>query len=131
MPYLHHIFYLLFFAFSFSVKAVPTEDRFFKEKVFPILNNHCIQCHGPEKQKGDLRLDLLSTDFLNDRAAAETWHDASDQIKLGEMPPEDEHPLTSEQRKVITEWIDANLEEAIRSMQGEDSEAVIRRLNRN
>ena len=130
-PSLHHFFYLLFFSFAFTVKAVPKENRIFKEKVFPILNNHCIQCHGPEKQKADLRLDLLSTDFLNDRAAAETWHDASDQIKLGEMPPEDEHPLTSEQRKVITEWIDAKLEEAIREMQGEDSEAVIRRLNQN
>ena len=114
-----------------TARAESPKNLFFEEKIFPILESHCIQCHGPEKQKGDLRLDLLSTDFLNDRAAAETWHDASDQIKLGEMPPEDEYPLTSEQRKVITEWIDSNLEEAIRKMLGEASETVIRRLNRN
>ena len=47
------------------------------------------------------------------------------------MPPEDEKALSSEQRKLITEWIDANLKEAIRKMQGEHTEAVIRRLNRN
>ena len=114
-----------------TARAESPKNLFFEEKIFPILDSHCIKCHGPEKQKGDLRLDLLSTDFLNDRGAAETWHDASDQIKLGEMPPEDEKALSSEQRKIITEWIDANLKEAIRSMQGEDSEAVIRRLNRN
>lgn len=114
-----------------TARAESPKNLFFEEKIFPILDSHCIKCHGPEKQKGDLRLDLLSTDFLNDRGAAETWHDASDQIKLGEMPPEDEKALSSEQRKIITEWIDANLKEAIRKMQGEHTEAVIRRLNRN
>lgn len=27
------------------------------------LEKHCAGCHGPEKQKGDLRLDRLSRDF--------------------------------------------------------------------
>ncbi len=27
------------------------------------LEKHCIRCHGPEKEKGDLRLDRLSRDF--------------------------------------------------------------------
>ena len=124
-------FCLLFGAFlSQSVNGQASSYSFEKE-VRPILQAHCVKCHGPDKQKGNLRFDNLSVDFLNDRSAAETWHDASDQIKLGEMPPEDEEPLTSEQRKVITEWIDTNLKQAIRKMQGEDSEAVIRRLNKN
>jgi hypothetical protein len=67
---------------------------------------------------------------LNDRRAAEIWHDASDQIKLGEMPPEDEKPLTSTERQLITEWIDSSLKNALQKMKGEQIEAVIRRLNR-
>ncbi|QDU92689.1 DUF1549 domain-containing protein [Lignipirellula cremea] len=31
--------------------------RFFEEQVRPLLAQRCYKCHGPEKQKGDLRLD--------------------------------------------------------------------------
>ena len=31
----------------------------FKEVVGPFLKEHCVECHGPEKQKGKLRLDVL------------------------------------------------------------------------
>ena len=27
------------------------------------LETHCLSCHGPEKEKGDLRIDELSRDF--------------------------------------------------------------------
>ena len=102
----------------------------FEKEILPVLKANCVKCHGANKQKGDVRLDTLSTDFLNDRRAAEIWHDASDQIKLGEMPPEDEKPLTSVERQLITEWIDSSLDNALQKMKGEQSEAVIRRLNR-
>lgn len=125
----YRIFLLaLFFLHSIQGKEISSVS--YQAQVLPILEKHCIQCHGPEKQKGDLRFDTLSIDFLKDRAAAETWHDASDQIKLGEMPPEEENPLSEEERKLITEWIDSNLEKALRDIKGEQSEAVIRRLNR-
>ena len=102
----------------------------YQDKILPLLKTNCVRCHGADKQKGDIRLDTLSTDFLNDRRAAEIWHDASDQIKLGEMPPEDEKPLTSTERQLITEWIDSSLKNALQKMKGEQIEAVIRRLNR-
>ena len=125
----YRIFLLaLFFLHSIQGKEISSVS--YQAQVLPILEKHCIQCHGPEKQKGDVRFDTLSIDFLKDRTAAETWHDASDQIKLGEMPPEEENPLSEEERKLITEWIDSNLEKALREIKGEQSEAVIRRLNR-
>ena len=125
----YRIFLLaLFFLHSIQGKEISSVS--YQAQVLPILEKHCIQCHGPEKQKGDVRFDTLSIDFLKDRTAAETWHDASDQIKLGEMPPEEENPLSEGERKLITEWIDSNLEKALREIKGEQSEAVIRRLNR-
>ena len=106
------------------------EISFYTKEILPVLKANCVKCHGADKQKGDVRLDTLSTDFLNDRRAAEIWHDASDQIKLGEMPPEDEKALSSKERRILTEWIDSNLEDALQKMKGEENEAVIRRLNR-
>lgn len=33
------------------------ETTFFQDRVGPILERHCVVCHGPEKQKAGLRLD--------------------------------------------------------------------------
>lgn len=53
------------------------------------LKTHCLSCHGPEKEKGDLRIDQLSRDF---KSGLDThlWHEVIEKINAGEMPPEDE-----------------------------------------
>ena len=40
-------------------KPAPTDAqiRFFETRIRPLLADHCFQCHGPDKQKGNLRLD--------------------------------------------------------------------------
>ena len=35
----------------------PEEAEFFETKIRPVLVEQCYKCHGPDKQKGDLRLD--------------------------------------------------------------------------
>ena len=48
-----------------EAQAVPVpvlmseQVEFFEAKVRPVLVAHCLDCHGPEKQKGNLRLDSL------------------------------------------------------------------------
>ena len=39
--------------------AVPSPDEKsrFTRDIWPILETRCVKCHGPEKQKGDLRVD--------------------------------------------------------------------------
>src|SRR5215207_3127309 len=34
--------------------------RFFETKVRPVLVEHCYRCHGPDKQRGGLRVDSLA-----------------------------------------------------------------------
>lgn len=37
---------------------IAAEDlEFFEKKIRPVLIEHCLQCHGPDQQKGGLRLD--------------------------------------------------------------------------
>lgn len=128
MKFIIQINLLLFLLLDGVQGSIKTTS--FEKEILPVLKANCVKCHGADKQKGDVRLDNLSTDFLNDRRAAEIWHDASDQIKLGEMPPEDEKALSSNERRLLTGWIDSNLENALQKMKGEENEAVIRRLNR-
>lgn len=48
----------LTFLFALStLAAADTPDEFFERRVRPLLLEHCIECHGPDKHKGGLRLD--------------------------------------------------------------------------
>src|SRR5579863_2114729 len=38
----------------------PKAIEFFESRIRPILADRCLECHGPEKQKGNLRLDSLA-----------------------------------------------------------------------
>ena len=42
---------------SSEPRREPVDQDFFEKKVRPILAANCVNCHGPNKQKGGLRLD--------------------------------------------------------------------------
>ncbi len=103
--------------------SLPTE-------ISQVLAQRCFECHGPDKQKGKLRLDTLSPDLVHDRAAAETWRDVRAVINLGEMPPTDAEPLSSQQRAILLEWLNESIEYAAKIQQSKGGRVVVRRLNR-
>jgi mono/diheme cytochrome c family protein len=41
--------------------ALQAEEggAFFKKRISPLLKTHCVECHGPDKQKSHLRVDSL------------------------------------------------------------------------
>ena len=47
------------------------------------LENHCYHCHGPDEQKGRLRLDTLAAPPAGD----DTWLMVLEAIESGDMPP--------------------------------------------
>ncbi|NBV34774.1 MAG: DUF1592 domain-containing protein, partial [Proteobacteria bacterium] len=74
---------------SNSVRAALPYEAF--------LEKHCVRCHGPEKEKGDVRFDRLSRDF---KLGADThhWAEAMEQVNSGEMPPKkDKEPKPTQQ----------------------------------
>jgi hypothetical protein len=76
------------------------------------LEKHCIRCHGPEKEKGDLRIDRLSRDF---KLGADThhWAEVLEQINSGEMPPKkDKEPKpTQEEIAAFVSGLDSKMKE--------------------
>lgn len=44
-------------SFAAQTQPDPAAVAFFESKVRPLFHEHCVKCHGPEKQKGSLRLD--------------------------------------------------------------------------
>ncbi len=74
-----------------------------------VLERHCVRCHGARRQKGDLRLDTLSTD-LSDLATAEQWRQVFYRVRFDEMPPPSarKKPPANERQTLLT-WIDDQL----------------------
>ncbi|MFZ9839134.1 MAG: c-type cytochrome domain-containing protein [Opitutaceae bacterium] len=49
-------------ALGILLAALPlgAETTFYQDRIGPILDRHCVVCHGPEKQKAGLRLDSFA-----------------------------------------------------------------------
>ncbi len=113
----------------FLLPSAAIGNDLFEEDALPVLQRHCFTCHGPEKQKGKIRLDLLDPDMVNGNAA-ETWHDALNMLNRGEMPPEDEPQLSAGERRGLVGWLTGELERAADARRNAGGQAVLRRLNR-
>jgi hypothetical protein len=74
------------------------------------LETHCLRCHGPEKEKGDLRIDQLSRDF---KLGADThhWAEVIEQVNSGEMPPKKEKRPTQGEIASFVTSLDARIKE--------------------
>src|SRR5256885_8079984 len=91
----------------------PTRDqvKFFEEKVRPILAENCYKCHGSEKQKGSLRLDVPEMALAGGESGPVIVPGKPDQSPLVEaikwesleMPPTGK--LSESQIATLTEWI--------------------------
>ena len=112
---------------AFTAIGAPID---FDRDVRPALKKHCFKCHGAEKQKSDVRLNDLSTDLLNDRPAAETWHDVLNTLNLGEMPPEDESQFSDKERRAVIGWLTGEIDRVAEAQRKAGSGVVLRRLNR-
>jgi hypothetical protein len=80
------------------------------EPVEQFLEKHCLRCHGPEKEKSDVRIDQLSRDF---KAGADShrWGEILEKVNSGEMPPAEEPKPTQQEIAVFLTSLDARLKE--------------------
>ncbi|MFZ4767680.1 MAG: DUF1587 domain-containing protein, partial [Roseimicrobium sp.] len=74
------------------------------------LEKHCIRCHGPDKEKGDLRIDQLSRDF---ELGADThhWAEMLEQVNSGEMPPKKEKQPSQAEIAAFVTSLDSRIKE--------------------
>ena len=99
-----------------SVSAQETGPSLFEARVVPVLERHCVSCHGPEKQKAELRLDTFAQTMRGS--------DAGEVVKPGDlksselfrritlptdheeyMPADGKPPLTPDEVKILEIWI--------------------------
>src|SRR5438552_12714084 len=87
----------------------------FARHVQPIFKSACYQCHGPDKQKGKLRLDAKAIALNGGKSGKSVVPGQAGQSELlrritskdeDERMPQDREPLTAEQIATIKAWID-------------------------
>src|SRR5262245_47408811 len=93
----------------------PTVD--FQRDVRPILESHCVKCHGVEQQKSGLRLDTLKAALAGGDSGPAIQPGKSGESLLVEailgaegiakMPPKAEPQLSPDQIERLKQWIDA------------------------
>jgi len=93
--------------------ALRADEQQFESEVRPLFIDHCLRCHGPEKQEGGLRLDSragLRTGGDSGTVVVENRPDESllwQRVEAGEMPPATEPRLSALEKDQIRRWISA------------------------
>ena len=92
----------------------PTAEqiRFFETEVRPVLTGNCLKCHGPEKQKGGLRLDSAEAALRGGESGLAVVPGKPLESLLIEainhegleMPPNGQ--LAAEQRAALIRWVE-------------------------
>lgn len=93
------------------------------------VEQYCVSCHGPEKQKGDFRIDELSFD-LSDVHISDKWKLISEYVQFEDMPPVEAKRIPDEnERMAFVDSLDAEIKSAYES--APIGRTPARRLNRN
>ncbi len=94
-----------------AAETTPEQEKFFEEKVRPVLVANCYKCHSDKQQKGDLRLDSAAEAMAGGESGAVIVPGKPEESLLVEainyqsleMPPDGK--LGDEAIAALTEWV--------------------------
>ena len=118
---------LLVLFWGMSMASAEAETPLLESEVLPILTKHCMGCHGGLNQEGGLDLRTVpamltggesgTAIVAGDAAKSELWQ----RIATDEMPAgEERQKLSSAEKAVIRDWIDAGLPTVSQQQQNVD-----------
>lgn len=101
----------------------------FRSDIQPILEKACVQCHGPETQQGNIRIDTLDPDLLHG-SDVHWWLEIVAVLSNGEMPPADEVELSDDDRSQLIQWLASAIQTASTVRRAEQGHSSFRRMTR-
>lgn len=101
----------------------------FKNDIAPVLKNACVQCHGPDAQEGNIRIDTLNPDLLHGDDV-DWWLEVLAVLSKGEMPPPDASDLEDHARRKVVEWLTSEIQVASAVRRAEQGHSSFRRMTR-
>lgn len=120
-----------------SAGVLPTDEGVrpeadlatFAEHVKPVLHRACLDCHGPDAQEGNVRIDTLNANLLTGKDVT-WWLEVQSVLSKGEMPPAEVDGITPQERTLIVDWLAGELQKASLVRRRQHSDTSFRRLTR-
>ena len=123
-----HLALVLVFVLGVAARASAQEAaRLWTHKIQTLLEVHCVKCHGPLEQNGELELDTPEAVARGGSGGEVVVPGAPEKSRLYQylapdsaphMPPEKQ--LTEEQRSDVREWILALQKDSAEDISGKD-----------
>jgi hypothetical protein len=121
---------LLACAAASAVDVPLSSDAFFRDHLQPLVKKYCLECHGPAKAEGELRLDTQTWQPADEENRA-VWAGVLDRIDAGEMPPKEAKARPAEAELLaIRTSLRRELSSAAQEERRREGRARIRRLSR-
>ncbi len=99
-----------------AAPLTPAQKAGYAQVIQPLLDAHCVSCHGPKKEKGKLRLDSLEATLKGGKNPTFTLGRPNSSMLLARvflergagdvMPPKAERPLTEKQKEALYTFIE-------------------------
>jgi hypothetical protein len=99
-----------------------------KDPLRRLFAEHCQKCHSGPKHKGDFAIEHLSDD-LSERRSLEQWLTVLEQLRTGEMPPEDKPRPPAADLEAAIAWLNERVQPEV-ARRAAEGRVVLRRLNR-
>ncbi|MCP4854726.1 MAG: DUF1592 domain-containing protein [Fuerstiella sp.] len=101
----------------------------YRKDIQPILTKACVQCHGPETQEGNIRIDTLDPDLLHG-SDVDWWLEVVAVLSNSEMPPAEETQLADGDRSRLIQWLSSELLVASTVRRDQQGYSSFRRMTR-
>lgn len=120
---------VLFTSVAFGQAAAPSGSvqGEFKEKIRPLLETYCFDCHGDGASKGNLSLDGVGEGAAG--KDAEVWWKVLKNVRTGQMPPPKKKQPSAEEKALLDAWI-KRVGLGIDPSNPDPGRVTLRRLNR-
>lgn len=119
---------MLVFVPAAVIGAEPAGAPEYQQRVLPILQKYCFDCHGDGMSKGEVALDQypsLAQHFENHEMWLAVWKNLQSQL----MPPAKKPQPSAEEQRVIFDWIERAVFK-VDPANPDPGRVTIRRLNR-
>ncbi len=114
---------------SVAAKTPKPDLARFRDEIEPVLNRACVECHGPDTQEGNIRIDSLDPDLLHGSDVT-WWLEILAVLSKGEMPPADQARLADDDRTKLVEWLSSQIQLASSVRRAEEGHSSFRRMAR-
>ena len=126
-----HRLAVLIILVSTGAKTLRADDaaRVFRDRVEPILREHCASCHSGDSPKASLNLAGERTQPQL-QAEGSQWIRVLEQVEAGSMPPKKEKRLSKEEELTLANWVRGELADLLIGQRKKDGRSKLRRLSR-